>query len=150
MYKSLITLMLLSPLVMSEELELLYDWFDNRPYTNNEDETYKILYADERCAGLIFAIAPYDDPKVNTQVIKMFLDGAQDIRNMLLTPDKSLEDNNMDVANSVSSFADIYDAHVKEHKEIRKTDNRFSDLIKLDINFCEEIVQAIMKRSKED
>lgn len=62
--KKLLALLLLSPLVVSEELESLYDYFDKNPYASDESELDLFLYSSDKCSAITFLSIGGDNPDV--------------------------------------------------------------------------------------
>ena len=133
--------MLLSPLVVSEELESLYDYFDKNPYASDESELDLFLYSSDKCSAITFLSIGGDNPDVE-DIGDTFMNQAYSIRK-IKSPEVDIDTRWRNTQDSIQKYFKEYEAHFLDFRKRTNSDELFTDLMKSDLKFCLEILDAM-------
>ena len=139
--------MLLSPLVVSEELESLYDYFDKNPYASDESELELFLYSSDKCSAITFLSIGGDNPDVE-DIGDKFMYQAYSIRK-IKSPEVDIDARWRNTQDSIQKYFKEYEAHFLDFRKRTNSEELFSDLMKSDLKFCLEILEAMADEGAE-
>ena len=139
--KKLLALLFLSPLVVSEELESLYDYFDKNPYASDESELDLFLYSSDKCSAITFLSIGGDNPDVE-DIGDKFMYQAYSIRK-IKSPEVDIDTRWRNTQDSIQKYFKEYEAHFLDFRKRANSDELFTDLMKSDLKFCLEILDAM-------
>jgi hypothetical protein len=145
--KKLLALLLLSPLVVSEELESLYDYFDKNPYASDESELDLFLYSSDKCSAITFLSIGGDNPDVE-DIGDTFMNQAYSIRK-IKSPEVDIDTRWRNTQDSIQKYFKEYEAHFLDFRKKTNSEELFSDLMKSDLKFCLEILEAMADEGTE-
>ena len=145
--KKLLALLLLSPLVVSEELESLYDYFDKNPYASDESELDLFLYSSDKCSAITFLSIGGDNPDVE-DIGDTFMNQAYSIRK-IKSPEVDIDTRLRNTQDSIQKYFKEYEAHFLDFRKKTNSEELFSDLMKSDLKFCLEILDAMTTSQEE-
>ena len=145
--KKLLALLLLSPLVVSEELESLYDYFDKNPYASDESELDLFLYSSDKCSAITFLSIGGDNPDVE-DIGDTFMNQAYSIRK-IKSPEVDIDTRWRNTQDSIQKYFKEYEAHFLDFRKRTNSDELFTDLMKSDLKFCLEILDAMTTSQEE-
>ena len=139
--------MLLSPLVVSEELESLYDYFDKNPYASDESELDLFLYSSDKCSAITFLSIGGDNPDVE-DIGDTFMNQAYSIRK-IKSPEVDIDTRWRNTQDSIQKYFKEYEAHFLDFRKRTNSEELFTDLMKSDLKFCLEILDAMTTSQEE-
>ena len=145
--KKLLALLLLSPFVVSEELESLYDYFDKNPYASDESELDLFLYSSDKCSAITFLSIGGDNPDVE-DIGDKFMYQAYSIRK-IKSPEVDIDARWRNTQDSIQKYFKEYEAHFLDFRKRTNSEELFSDLMKSDLKFCLEILEAMADEGAE-
>lgn len=145
--KKILALLLLSPLVVSEELESLYDYFDKNPYASDESELDIFLYSSDKCSAITFLSIGGDNPDVE-DIGDTFMNQAYSIRK-IKSPEVDIDTRWRNTQDSIQKYFKEYEAHFLDFRKRANSDELFTDLMKSDLKFCLEILDAMTTSQEE-
>ena len=145
--KKLIALLLLSPLVASGEIESLYDYFDKNPYASNESELDLFVYSSDKCSAITFLSIGGDNPEVE-DVGDMFMNQSYSIRK-IKSPNVDMDTRWRNTQDSIQTYFKQYEAHFLDFRNRTQSEELYSELMKSDLKFCLEILEAMTTSQEE-
>lgn len=145
--KKLLALLLLSALVNGEELESLYDYFDKNPYASDESELDLFLYSSDKCSAITFLSIGGDNPDVE-DIGDTFMNQAYSIRK-IKSPEVDIDTRWRNTQDSIQKYFKEYEAHFLDFRKRTNSDELFTDLMKSDLKFCLEILDAMTTSQEE-
>ena len=145
--QKLLALLFLSPLVVSEELESLYDYFDKNPYASDESELDLFLYSSDKCSAITFLSIGGDNPDVE-DIGDKFMYQAYSIRK-IKSPEVDIDARWRNTQDSIQKYFKEYEAHFLDFRKRTNSEELFTDLMKSDLKFCLEILAAMTDEGAE-
>lgn len=145
--RKILALLLLSPLVVSEEFESLYDYFDKNPYASDESELDLFLYSSDKCSAITFLSIGGDNPDVE-DIGDTFMNQAYSIRK-IKSPEVDIDTRWRNTQDSIQKYFKEYEAHFLDFRKRTNSEELFTDLMKSDLKFCLEILEAMTTSQEE-